>query len=110
LVAELVKDDLNKWREPVRKALAIELGFEEWKSASSKKLHPVDRLTARFRCKKCLKVAQRYKDDGSLDFAGACGHQCPNVPKSARSKPSWSPDQFAKDDKVSDLSQIWNCP
>ena len=100
LVAELLQDDLRKWGESARTALTATLGFPEWKSASKKKLHPVDRLTAQFRCKKCAPKDRQVYEEGCLDFAGACAHVClrPDMDKTIRER--WTPDQFEKDDKV----------
>ncbi|KAH7922757.1 hypothetical protein BV22DRAFT_1131164 [Leucogyrophana mollusca] len=100
LIRELIRDDLKKWTESVRATLSITLGCPEWKSASKTRLHPLDRLTARFKCKKCDKVAKRYSVDGCLDFAGVCAHQCPHLNKKEAAKYVWSPDQFVKDEKV----------
>jgi hypothetical protein len=100
LVAELLQDDLRKWRESARMALTLTLGFSNWKSASKTKLHPVDRLTARFRCKKCARNDHKVYEEECLDFAGACAHVClqPNLKKRTRDR--WTADQFEKDDKV----------
>ena len=100
LVAELLQGDLRKWRESASMALGATLGFPNWRSASKKKLHPVYRLTARFRCKKCEREGHKFYEEGCLDFAGACAHVCrrPDMKKRAREK--WTPDQFEKDEKV----------
>ncbi|KAI0763106.1 hypothetical protein BD413DRAFT_215713 [Trametes elegans] len=52
-VASVLKGNLEQWLDNARTALAAVLGFPGWKTMSKRKLHPVDRLTARFRCKKC---------------------------------------------------------
>ncbi|KIM86769.1 hypothetical protein PILCRDRAFT_315239 [Piloderma croceum F 1598] len=103
LVAELLQDDLSKWRESARIALTHTLGFSGWKSASKTKLHPVDRLTARFRCKKCAQNDHKVYEEGCLDFAGACVHVClrPNLKKRTRDR--WTADQFEKDEKAIDV-------
>jgi len=102
LVAELLQGDLRKWRESASMALGATLGFPNWRSASKKKLHPVYRLTARFRCKKCEREGHKFYEEGCLDFAGACAHVCrrPDMKKRAREK--WTPDQFEKDEKAID--------
>ncbi|KAI0729771.1 hypothetical protein C8Q72DRAFT_777268 [Fomitopsis betulina] len=58
LVHDLLVDNLSQWREVARSTLAGILGFPGWKTASKTKLHPVDRLTARFICKSCSKQAR----------------------------------------------------
>lgn len=100
LVGELLRDELRKWREAAKASLAATLGYPDWKTASTKKLHPVDRLTARFQCQICHKVATRYMEAECLDFAGACAHQCPHLKKKQRGKAVWCSEQFVRDDKV----------
>ena len=100
LVAELVIADLKKWMEPAREKLSELLGFPKWKSASKTKLHPLDRITARFRCQRCGKVSKRYETEGCLDFPGACAHECPNHDKKVQKPVDWDVDLFVKDDKV----------
>jgi ribosomal protein L44E len=97
LLSQLVKDDLSKWREAAMETLGKCLGEGGWKSASRKKLHPVDRLTARFRCTKCEQVEVKYMADGCLDFEGACGHVCLG---NKNKRKAWSADLFVRDDKV----------
>jgi hypothetical protein len=100
LVAELLQDDLKNWRESAKSALAAALGFPDWKSASKKKLHPVDRLTARFRCKRCESVGRETHKDMCLDFAGVCAHTCDRLNADKRTKEKWASDQFERDAKV----------
>ncbi|CCL99618.1 uncharacterized protein FIBRA_01636 [Fibroporia radiculosa] len=97
LVDALLKDNIEKWVDGAKAALAGVLGFPGWKSASKKKLHPVERLTARFRCKKCDKVSKKYSEEGCLDFAGACEHVCPHLSTQQRAKETWSADRFEAD-------------
>jgi hypothetical protein len=97
LVAELVTADLKKWMELVRERLFESLGFPRWRSASKTKLHPLDRVTAWFRCQRCRKVSKRYEVERCLDFTGVCAHECPNHDQKAV---DWSVDWFVKDEKV----------
>ncbi|PBK59811.1 hypothetical protein ARMSODRAFT_966632 [Armillaria solidipes] len=97
LVAALLKSELSAWRNQAKVALAATLGFANWKSASSKRLHPVDRINARFRCKKCAHIENKYKEDGCFDFFGVCSHQCS---KKLRGKQEWDVTRFVKDDKA----------
>ncbi len=103
LVASLLKSELSAWRNQAKVALAATLGFANWKSASSKRLHPVDRINARFRCKKCAHIENKYKEDECFDFFGVCSHQCS---KKLRGKQEWDVTRFVKDDKVSYGCQI----
>jgi hypothetical protein len=101
LVAELVAADLKTWMASAREKLSESLGFPKWRSASKTRLHPLDRITARFRCQGCGKVAKRYEKERCLDFAGVCAHECPSDDKKARKPVDWSADRFIKDEKAS---------
>lgn len=101
LVAELVAADLKTWMASAREKLSELLGFPRWKSASKTRLHPLDRITARFRCQGCGKVAKRYEKERCLDFAGVCAHECPNDDKKSKKPVDWSVDRFIKDEKAS---------
>jgi hypothetical protein len=100
LVAELVAADLKTWMASAREKLSELLGFPKWRSASKTKLHPLDRITARFRCQGCGKVAKRYEKERCLDFAGVCAHECPSDDKKNKKPVDWSVDRFVKDEKV----------
>ncbi|KAG1871846.1 hypothetical protein DFJ58DRAFT_762568 [Suillus subalutaceus] len=93
LVAELVAADLKTWMASAREKI--------WRSASKMKLHPLDRITARFRCQGCGKVAKRYEKELCLDFAGVCAHECPSDDKKNKKPVDWSVDRFIKDEKAS---------
>jgi hypothetical protein len=101
LVAELVAADLKTWMASAREKLSELLGFPKWRSASKTKLHPLDRITARFRCQGCGKVAKRYEKERCLDFAGVCAHECPSDDKKNKKPVDWSVDRFVKDEKAS---------
>ncbi|KII87575.1 hypothetical protein PLICRDRAFT_42081 [Plicaturopsis crispa FD-325 SS-3] len=111
IVKDLIKDHLGTWVAQMREAFADMLGMPKWKSPSTKKLHPVDRLTARFRCKRCHSVARRYKEEECLDFAGVCAHECPPTDK-RKAKLAWTIDQFEPDEKaiavINDLLRLCN--
>ncbi|KAG6885423.1 hypothetical protein C0993_001939 [Termitomyces sp. T159_Od127] len=102
-VVERLKTELCQWREKARKDLAAVLGYPNWTAlnanANSTVMHPVDRVTARFLCKTCSKVASRYREDDSLDFAGACAHLCPGK-KDKRVHGVWTAERFIKDEKA----------
>ncbi|KAG2074869.1 hypothetical protein BDR04DRAFT_121024 [Suillus decipiens] len=101
LVAELVAADLKTWMASAREKLSELLGFPKWRSASKTKLHPLDRITARFKCQGCGKVAKRYEKERCLDFAGVCAHECPIDDKKNKKPVDWNVDRFAKDEKAS---------
>jgi len=92
--------ELGTWREKAREGLSATLGYPNWKTASTKILHPVDRVTACFLCKQCSKIPVRHRDNGCFDFGGACLHQCPLTKKEKRAKIPWKPEIFVKDGKV----------
>lgn len=103
LVAELVAADLKTWMASAREKLLELLGFPKWRNASKTRLHPLDRITARFRCQGCGKVAKRYEKERCLDFAGVCAHECPSDNKKDKRPVDWSVDRFVKDEKASNV-------
>jgi hypothetical protein len=110
VMRKLLNQELTQWAEGAKQDLAVVLGFPRlWKTASSRLLHPVERLTARFLCTKCGHLEKKYEMDGCLDFAGACLHVCVGKngkhDKSRKSKKAaWNPANFVKDQKVHSLS------
>ena len=64
LIAEILRNELGRWRESARETLAAILGQPNWKCPSNKKLHPVERLTAKFKCKRCPTIPRKYSKDG----------------------------------------------
>ncbi|KAG5339775.1 hypothetical protein C0989_003575 [Termitomyces sp. Mn162] len=101
-VVERLNEELCQWREKVRKGLAAVLGYPNWitsnENTNSEVLHPVDRVTARFLCKTCSRVASRYREDDCLDYAGACAHFCPG--KKDKQVNVWAAGRFVKDEKA----------
>lgn len=84
-----------------KNALGVILGFPpDWKSPSSKKAHPVDRLTARFRCRTCQRVEAKYKVFGCFDYAGAIMHMCFVTLDKGTPKP-FKAERFEQDTKAS---------
>lgn len=105
LVESTLRQSLETWREEAREKLAGALGFPGWKTASKTKLHPVDRGTALFICRKCnpQRDGNEHKKKSlpqSLDFAGVCGHRCPALSKKQRYRELWTVEQFVPDQKV----------
>ena len=106
-VESVLRENLDQWRDAARVSLAAVLGFPGWRNLSKRKLHPVDRLTARFRCKRCDASAAAgpakkvpAQDDGGMDFAHACEHVCAHLQKKKKTKDRWSADRFSVDQKV----------
>ncbi|KDR80128.1 hypothetical protein GALMADRAFT_136670 [Galerina marginata CBS 339.88] len=105
VMKELMMNQLKKWTEKAKQDLGVTLGFpKNWKSASKNVLHPVERVTARFLCMKCERVDAKYRADWSLDFAGACLHECgvgnQKKGKVRKSKVVWDAKNFVKDEKA----------
>ncbi|KAJ3920500.1 hypothetical protein F5877DRAFT_77072 [Lentinula edodes] len=99
-IQTLVHSELAKFHLEAKNSLAAILGFQNWKSPSSRKLHPADRLTARFQCRTCHRVEAKYKDFGSLDYAGAIMHSCSvTLDKSIPQRP-FKAARFEKDTKA----------
>lgn len=75
----LIKSDISAWVDSARTELLKELGFPDgWKSASSNKLDPLYRITAKFLCTRCVDggVNEKTKMQGCLDFFDVCAHVC----------------------------------
>jgi len=93
----LLSDDLDKWRKEVQDAFAKKLGYLNWKTPSSLKLHPVYQLSALFTCTGC---ANRGLREQVLTFTNACSHVCPAISKRKGTKEVWKIDQFAPQDRA----------
>ncbi|KAF8637838.1 hypothetical protein AX17_002467 [Amanita inopinata Kibby_2008] len=98
-VKNIIKSELTKWENDARKEMAAVLGYPDWSRTNETELHPVDRLTACFRCKACSERNNR-QDPGCLNFAKACMHQCPSAQESKRGSGPWSASSFVKHDKA----------
>ncbi|KAJ7927542.1 hypothetical protein B0H13DRAFT_2312484 [Mycena leptocephala] len=100
LVNNLLTSELTRWRKDAETALGATLGLSEWKTARNNKLHPVARLTARWNCGKCGRVARPYKWDECLDYQGVCKHECTKSKKRSPRESVWKAEQFVRDDKA----------
>ncbi|KAF7984706.1 hypothetical protein HWV62_13010 [Athelia sp. TMB] len=100
LLAGMLDEDLKKWVLAAREAFGAMLGYPKYKSASKTKLHPAQRVTARFRCKRCGKEGRKYAQDGCLDFVGVCNHVCHDSSMGKRAKDRWDPGFFEADVQV----------
>jgi hypothetical protein len=99
-VQERLDAELKAWVEQAKQSLGAVLGHLNWKTASTVTIHPVDRITARFRCGYCTRLAPRYGNDECLDFAGACSHECRTLRRQKQRDETWNARRFVKDDKV----------
>jgi hypothetical protein len=102
LIGGMINSDLKKWTDAALGAFDAILGEPNWKRASTRVLHPAERVTARFICLLCRR-SSKYATVQSLDFREACAHQCPGQSKKAAAKWKWRAEQFAPDQKV----HIW---
>ncbi|KAH9899324.1 hypothetical protein C8Q73DRAFT_787215 [Cubamyces lactineus] len=106
-ISEVLKDNLEQWMASARAGLAASMGFPAWKTMSKRLLHPVDRLTARFLCKKCSAAGKNAGIDGGMDFANACRHECAHLSKKARATQRWNAYNFVPDQRAVDaITQV----
>lgn len=107
-VKTVLHNNLASWAEQAKEKLAAVLGYPQYRHISEKKLHPTERLTARFVCTKCSQVGKKRAADGCLDFQGVCGHRCARLSKKQKAKEEWKAEQFLPDEKVrlSDFARI----
>ncbi|KAF8911292.1 hypothetical protein CPB85DRAFT_1435042 [Mucidula mucida] len=106
LAKTLIASELTAWRMDAKEKLGEVLGYGTWKAASKTRLHPVERVNARFKCQRCHHFEQRYRDDGCFNFIGACSHQCRRADGTLKNEP-WSAERFVKDAKaVSAISKV----
>jgi hypothetical protein len=99
LIGGMINSDLKKWTDTALGAFDAILGQPNWKCASTKVLHPAERVTARFICVLCH-GSPKYATAQSLDFREACAHQCAGHSKKAAAKWKWKANQFVLDQKV----------
>ncbi|KAG6377418.1 hypothetical protein JVT61DRAFT_15218 [Boletus reticuloceps] len=116
LAISLVKADIHTWLIPVQKHLMALLGYPNgWQSASTRTLHPLKRITARFFCRRCGegRVGRAYQREQCLDFKGVCSHVCVAAPRksiedgngqerggSKGKMLDWKVDMFEKNEKA----------
>ena len=98
-IGDFLRDSIEQWTEAARRDLAVVLGYAAWRNPSAKILHPVDRVTGRFLCQRCKRTGKNAIV-GSLDFAGACTHECNDLTAKERARKPWYPEQFVPDQKV----------
>jgi hypothetical protein len=103
LIGGMINSDLKRWVDTVLREFDAILGQPNWKRASTKLLHPSERVDARFICTLCHSTPGGHATPESLDFRGACSHTCRHGKAAAKRK--WRADQFAPDQKVHVSSQ-----
>lgn len=100
LIGGMINNDLKKWVDTALVAFNSMLGQRNWKRASTKCLHPAERVTVRFICKLCSNSPKKGVTAESLNFREACAHRCVRHSKKAATKQMWKADQFVPDKKV----------
>jgi len=102
LISGMIDGDVKKWVDTAVAAFDSMLGFPNWKSASTRILHPAERITVRFICTLCNNNPKKKRAaTASLDFRETCAHQCAGPPRKAAAKRKWKAGQFVLDQKVS---------
>jgi hypothetical protein len=105
LIGGMIDSDLKNWVQTALVAFDSMLGQPKWKSASTRVLHPAERVTARFIgavCSSPPKTCTTFSE--SLDFREACAHECVRYSRKAVAKRKWRADQFVPDQKVQYMS------
>ncbi|KAI0301661.1 hypothetical protein B0F90DRAFT_1719078 [Multifurca ochricompacta] len=106
LIGGMISKDLKRWVDTALGKFDAMLGRPNWKSASTRVLHPAERVTSRFICTLCHDTPKQYGTPQSLEFREACVHQCIGRPKKGAAKRKWKAEQFAPDQKaIAVLSQ-----
>ena len=105
LIGGMVNSDLKQWSDTVVGEFDAILGQPNWKRASTKWLHPSERIDARFICTQCHSTPEGHATTKSLNFREACAHECAGRHGKAAAKRRWRADQFAPDQKVHVCSQ-----
>ncbi|KIY47405.1 hypothetical protein FISHEDRAFT_59685 [Fistulina hepatica ATCC 64428] len=109
-VSDIIAKQIKDWVAAAREDLGVRLGTPQWK-ATPDKLHPVERVTALFRCQRCDALPQdaEYHDNGCFDFKAACAHEC-RLSDPIRKPERWAAKQFSKDEKACLSSEQWHKP
>ncbi|OCB85681.1 hypothetical protein A7U60_g7332 [Sanghuangporus baumii] len=96
----MIDDDLSFWGSKANFEFKKILGADDFFQISKKKLDPLEKLTARFICTRCLDHTSDESKIPPLDFREACAHQCKHLTKKQRARTTWSPKQFIPDQKA----------
>jgi hypothetical protein len=105
LIGGMIDSDVKNWVQTALVAFDSMLGQPKWKSASTRVLHPAERVTSRFICTVCSSPPKRCTTFAeSLDFREACAHDCVRYSGKVVAKRKWRADQFVPDQKVQYMS------
>jgi hypothetical protein len=100
LIGGMIESDLDRWADTALREFDAILGQPNWRRASTKFLHPSERVDARFICNLCHSTLKGHAAPETLDFRGACAHQCAGHHRKVAAKRKWSANQFVPDQKV----------
>jgi len=106
LIGGMIDSDVKKWVHTALVAFDSILGQPKWNSASTRVLHPAERVTARFICTLCSSPSKTRNATESLNFREACAHDCVRSSGNAVAKRKWSADQFVPDKKATDVLSL----
>ncbi|KAF9265624.1 hypothetical protein L218DRAFT_1075713 [Marasmius fiardii PR-910] len=99
VITSLLNTQLEEWRTKTMDHLGTLIGQPAgWRSASTKILHPVQRVTARFKCGRCKRLEMKYVEHECLDLAGVCTHQCRSEKNG--NILNWNVEKFITDEKA----------
>ncbi|KAH9027039.1 hypothetical protein EDB84DRAFT_316309 [Lactarius hengduanensis] len=76
LIGGMINSDLKQWADTALREFDAILGQPNWKRASTKLLHPSERVNARFICTLCHRTPKGHAAPVSLDLREACAHEC----------------------------------
>ncbi|KAH8987902.1 hypothetical protein EDB92DRAFT_1801144 [Lactarius akahatsu] len=100
LIGGMINSDLKQWADTALREFDAILGQPNWKRASTKFLHPSERVNARFICTLCHRTPKGHTAPVSLDLREACAHECAGHHRKAAAKKKPKADQFVPDQKV----------
>lgn len=118
-VQKVIKSGLQAWNDTTRKVLSAKLGFKKaWKPdavdgsqgnagpsaggsnlSTSPRVHPLERTTAIFECRRCHRNGRIFAPNTSLTFPEAIKHRCPKntLGPSGKEKREWDIKNFEPD-------------
>ncbi|KAH9051082.1 hypothetical protein EDB87DRAFT_1572314 [Lactarius vividus] len=103
LIGGMINNDLKQWADTALREFDAILGQPNWKCASTKLLHPSERVNTRFICTLCHRTPKGHAGPVSLDLRGACAHECTGHHRKAATKRKPRADQFVPDQKAVDV-------
>ncbi|KAH9074257.1 hypothetical protein EDB83DRAFT_2219195 [Lactarius deliciosus] len=103
LIGGMINSDLKQWADTALREFDAILGQPNWKRASTKLLHPSERVNARFICTLCHRKPKGHAAPVSLNLREACAHECAGHHRKAAAKRKPRADQFILDQKAVDV-------